>query len=388
MLSRRAFLMASGLAAESPFINGGNSVMTMEKTTMYESWNIGEMSLKNRLVASAIFEFAANDGRITEEIIHLYQKLAKGGVGLIITGMEAISSTAGLGPIMVNAAYDNYEDDMKKIVNVIHENGAKVFVQLQHAGYRTGWKFGGDTFGVCKKDVSPECTYHEATQEELRKVIDDFGKAAARCKAAGCDGVQIHSAHGFLLNSFLSPYFNHRTDNYGGNIENRARLLLEVYEAIRAQVGDNYLISVKIPFSDLTEPSITPDDCVWICKELEKRGLNMIEITAGISYDGGIASFTPFANIGNPEGKFLEGAEFVSDNVNIPVVSVCGYRSPNFIEKTLSKKKVSAISLGRPLIREPDLPTRWIYDKTKAKCISCNRCYGSKNIISCIFDNS
>lgn len=360
--------------------------MATKNTTMYEMWNIGKLSLKNRLVASAVFEFAANNGKITDKIIDLYQELAKGGVGLIITGMEAISPTAGLGPIMVNTAYDNYEDDMKKIVNVVHNNGAKIFVQLQHAGYRTGWKFGGDTLGVCEKDISPECTYHEATHEELKKIIDDFGKSAARCKAAGCDGVQIHSAHGFLLNSFLSPYFNHRTDIYGGSIENRSRLLIQVYESIRSHVGNNYIIGVKIPFSDLTEPSISPNDCIWICKELEKRGIDIIEITSGISYDGGITSFTPFENIGKPEGKFLDGAELVADNVKIPVISVCGYRSPEFIESTLAKRKVSAISLGRPLIREPDLPNRWSYDKTKAKCISCNRCYGSKEIISCIFN--
>lgn len=352
----------------------------MEK--MYEPFMIDNLKIKNRIVRSAMFEYGADDGKISERIVNLYETLAKGGSGLIITGMQSVSDGAGYGPVMVKTSYDGYVDDMKKIVNIIHKYDSKVFVQLQHVGYRTNWKMGYDTFGVNELKVSNECTYHEATQEELNKVIQEFAMSALKCKEAGCDGVQIHAAHGFLINSFLSPHFNHRNDIYGGNIENRARLLFEIYSAIRQAVGNDFLISAKIPFDDLVSDSNTSQEMLYVCKTLEEMGIDMLEISSGITMDGGESSFTPFIKR-NEEGNFLESAKLVADSLNIPIVSVCGYRTPQFIEQVLSDTSITAISLGRPLTREPDLPNRWKTDKSRALCVSCNRCFGSSDIISC-----
>lgn len=350
---------------------------------MYESFKIDNLEIKNRIVRSAMFEFAANNGKVSEEIIDLYKEVAEGGSGLIITGMQAISATSGYGPVMVETTYDGYIEDMAKIAKIAHENNSKLFVQLQHVGYRTNWSMGYDTFGVSELVVSKDCTYHEATQEEIDKVVRDFGIAAKRCKDAGCDGVQIHAAHGFLINSFLSPHFNHRTDSYGGNIENRAKLLFEIYDSIREAVGKEYLVSVKIPFSDMVEKTSTSEEMLWVCKELEKKGIDMIEVSSGITMDGSATSFTPFVKNDEPEGNFLESAKKVANEVDIPVVSVCGYRTPDGIEKVLEGTKIAAISLGRPLTKEPELPNRWKTDSSRATCISCNRCFGSQGIIAC-----
>lgn len=329
-----------------------------------------------------MFEYGADDGKISERIVNLYETLAKGGSGLIITGMQSISDGAGYGPIMVKTSYDGYVNDLKKIVDVIHKYGSQVFVQLQHVGYKTNWKMGYDTFGVSEMKVSEECTYHEATQEGLNKVIQDFAISALKCKEAGCDGVQIHAAHGFLINSFLSPHFNHRKDKYGGNIKNRARLLFEIYHAIRQTVGEDFLISAKIPFDDLVSDSSTNEEMLYVCKTLEKMGIDMLEISSGMTMDGGEASFTPFIKK-NKEGNFLESAKLVASTLKIPIISVCGYRTPQFIEHILSHSSIAAISLGRPLTREPDLPNRWKTDESPALCVSCNRCFGSSQIISC-----
>lgn len=389
MPNRRDFLKVGAMITGGMLLNGGLKVMAADTKfqKIYESWNIDNLSLKNRIVASAMFEFAADNGKIDARIFKRYDDLARGGAGLIITGMEAVSPGAAIGSSMIQTAYDSYENDMRKIADIVHEHGAKLFVQLNHAGYRTNWKNGGDRFGVCEKKVSDGCIYRQANKEDIRKVIDDFATSAERCKAAGCDGVCIHYGHGFLLNTFLSPYFNHRTDEYGGNRENRARLPLEVYDAIREKVGDDFIVVAKIPFSDLVEPSISPEDCIWICRELEKRGLDMIEVTSGISYDGGASSFTPFASVGKPQGTFLDGAEKIADNIAIPVVSVCMYRSPEFVEKTLQNGKIAAIAFGRPFVREPNLPNRWLTDVSPAKCISCNGCYTSTDFIACVFNS-
>lgn len=354
----------------------------MEK--MYEPFMIGNLRIKNRIVRSAMFEYGADEGKISSRIVELYEKVAKGGSGLIITGMQSVSEGGGYGPSMIKTCYDNYVEDMKKVADVIHKYDSKVFVQLQHVGYRTNYKMGYDTFGVSELRISDECIYHEATQKEINKLIDDFAVSALKCSEAGCDGVQIHAAHGFLINSFLSPHFNHRKDIYGGSIENRGRLLFEICKAVKKAAGNDFLIGVKVPFSDLTDDGNTENEMLYICKTLENIGVDMLEISSGITMDGGSSSFTPFVKKGN-EGCFLKSAKTAADCLHIPVISVCGYRTPEFIEKVLYETNIAAISLGRPLTREPDLPNRWKIDKSPAACVSCNKCFGSKNIIACQF---
>ena len=187
-----------------------------------------------------------------------------------------------------------------------------------------------------------------------------------------------------MINSFLSPSTNYRTDEYGGKIENRARILFEVYDAIRQAVGDDFIIGVKFPFSDLNENSIKPEESIFVCKELEKRGIDFIEVSSGMVMDNSSASFTPVVRNDN-QAPFLKYASQLACQVAIPVISVCGYRTPDMVEKALSETKISAVSFGRPLVREPNLPNRWKNDRSPAMCVSCNRCcnsFGDK-IITC-----
>lgn len=353
-------------------------------TIMYTPFQLGNIQVSNRLVASAMFEYGAENGKITEKIKKRYLSLADGGAGLIITGMHAVSASGSVAPIMVNTEYDNYVSDMRDIANTVHEKGGKIIVQLQHCGEKTCIADGYDKFAVCEKKMSETCIYHEATKTELHKVAADFAKSALRCKEAGVDGVQIHGAHGYLINTFLSPSTNYRTDEYGGKIENRSRILFEVYDAIRQAVGNDFIIGVKFPFSDLNEKSIQPEESVFVCKELEKCGINFIEISSGMVMDNSFKSFTPVVR-SNSQAPFLKYASQVANQVAIPVISVCGYRTTDVIEKALSETKISAVSFGRPLVREPNLVNRWRKDRSPAKCISCNRCcnsFGDK-IITC-----
>lgn len=352
---------------------------------MYQSFNIGNVEIKNRLVKSAMFEFGADNGKITNQIINVYKEAAEGGCGLIITGMQAVTPGGGNYPIMVQTTYDSYVSDMQKIVEEVHKCGSKIFVQLQHTGHRSFWKGGYDTFAVSDIPVNEEFSYHEATIDEINNLVKSYGVAAKKCKEAGCDGVQIHAAHGFLVNSFLSPLMNRRTDDYGGDIKNRARLLFEIYQSVRMSVGLDYPIGVKLSFDDLNGNSCTPEEMIWVAEELEKMGMEMIEVSSGMRIDGSDASFTPFLKK-DEEGCFKNSAEQIATQVKIPVISVCGYRTPEFINNTLENTNISAVSFGRALVCEPKLPERWKIDFSKAKCISCNKCYGSagKGIITCL----
>jgi 2,4-dienoyl-CoA reductase-like NADH-dependent reductase (Old Yellow Enzyme family) len=285
--------------------------------------------------------------------------------------------------MMIEMTYDRYVDDMKRIADAIHENGSLLFVQLNHAGYNTAKIPGYDRIGVSEYEASQDCSYREATPDEIGGIVEAFAKAAKRCKDAGCDGVQIHAAHGYLISTFISPYFNHRTDAYGASAENRSRILFEAYDAVRNAVGNDYAVGVKLHFSDRVSPSVTPEECLDICKKLEKRGIDMIEVSAGLSIAGNGESSSAPPIKDSEEGVFLAGAAQVAAAVGVPVVSVCGYRTPDFIEKALNETHIAAVSIGRPLVREPGLPNRWKTDRTKAVCISCNRCFGSKNILAC-----
>ena len=357
--------------------------MNKKTVSMYDPFKVGNLTIKNRLIRSATFEFGSDDGRITQRIIELYRQLAKGGSGFLISGMQAVTPSARSSPVMVETTYDQYVDDMKQVTDVVHQNGSLLFVQINHTGYKTAKIPGYDRIGVSELEVSERFNYREATPDEIQKIVEAFGKAARRCKEAGCDGVQIHAAHGYLISTFLSPYYNHRTDTYGGSIESRSRILFEVYDAVRNEVGNNYPVSVKLHFSDKVSPSITPDECIYVCKKLEECGIDMIEVSSGLSIAGnGESASSPLIKE-SQEGTFLAGAAQVANAINIPIVSVCGYRTPDFIEKALNETPVTAVSLCRPLVREPNLPNRWKTDRTKATCISCNRCFTSKDIIAC-----
>lgn len=351
---------------------------------MYTSFRLGDMEIPNRLIASAMFEYGADHGRITDKIKKHYERLAEGGAGLIITGMQAVCAAGSVAPVMVNTEYDGYVRDMKAIADAVHERGGRLIVQLQHCGGKTCQAEGYDRFAVCETKVSETCRYHEATKEELQRTAAAFGASALRCKEAGADGVQIHGAHGYLINTFLSPSTNFRTDEYGGGIENRARLLFEIYDAVRQAVGKDYIVGVKFPFADLKEPSIRPEESLFACRELEKRGIDFLEVSAGMVMDLSPASFTPAIRMEN-QAPFLKYASLAAEEVSVPVISVCGYRTPEAVEEALAKTKIAAVSFGRPFVREPDLPKWWKTDRGPAKCVSCNGCSRSfaDGILTC-----
>jgi 2,4-dienoyl-CoA reductase-like NADH-dependent reductase (Old Yellow Enzyme family) len=341
---------------------------------IFESVRLGNLAIKNRLVRSATFEFGCNgEGAITPAINEVFEELAKGEIGLIVTGMMCINRKAGSG---IEIFGDTFGEKFSAIAKTVHKLDSKIVVQLGHMGVKALLS-DKDAPPVGPSDIeAPHCKPAKGmTKEQIREHIKDYGIAALRCKEAGADGVQFHGAHGYLMSEFLSPYFNKRTDEYGGSVENRARFLFEAYDEIRARVGKTYPVLIKINYSDLVEPGISGADCVWVCGELAKRGMDGIEVSAGAGFG---AASTPCQKGFVNEGFFGDYALDVASKISAPVISTGGFRTPEAIEAWLNKGNISAIALSRPLIREPALAKRWKDgDLSKALCISCSKCFSS-----------
>lgn len=339
---------------------------------------IGGLSLKNRIVRSATLERAEN-GIITPLHKKIYTELAKGEVGLIITGMMGVGYNACIAPVMVKTYAEEFHAKFKEIAEEVHRHNCKIVVQLCHCGAYSMLLDGGD-YPICSSEREITFSGKPAkamTKAEIKQVTLDFGMAAVKCKEAGADGVQIHAAHVYLLSQFISPYFNKRQDVYGGGIENRARIVLEVYDEIRRNVGNDFPVLMKINYSDLITPGLTGDECIWVCKELEKRGISAIELSSGLCVDTKSRASQPVRDE-SQEGHFADGDLKLSSEIKVPVISVGGYRTPAVIEKHLNNGNIEAISLCQPLIREPALVNRWKQgDLSKALCISCDRCLTS-----------
>ena len=216
----------------------------------------------------------------------------------------------------------------------------------------------------------------ELTKEDILRIEDQFVEAALRAKKSGFDGVDIHSAHLTLLNQFLSPAFNKRNDEYGGNDENRARIVVEIIQKMRKVVGNDFIISIKISVNDGVEDGINEKGYLTACKLIEKAGADLIQ-TSGNYVKHKIKPNNPI---------FYEETNKISEVVNIPVVLTGGIRNMDTIEEVLGKSNIEYFGIGRPLVCEPDIIQRWEKgERCKSKCVTCNTCV-KKSIHSCVLN--
>lgn len=329
---------------------------------VFEETKLGNLTLKNRLIRSATWEgIALPDGGVTETAYEIYAELAKGGVGAIITSFTSVALNDRYFGGMMRLCDDTLISQYKKLTDLIHAEGVPVISQLAlGAYYRAG------------RQVEPD----DMTVDEIRLVIRQFVDAAVRAKQAGFDGVQIHAAHFFFLSRFVSPAVNHRTDAYGGSTENRARILLEILQGIRESTSLH--ITVKINSNDFTYGGLNEADCVAICRLLDEAGIDSIEVSGNGTSVGGIRAH-------RNEGYFVPAAAAVAEAVSCPVFAVGGFRALDTMEAVLNQTKLEALSLSRPLLREPDWPNQLQADENAvSKCVSCNACYSSK-AHKCVF---
>lgn len=248
---------------------------------LFNEINIGNLKMKNHFVRSATFEGkATEDGRPTKQIQNLYESLARANVGTIITSYSYISDYEQPNKNQLGIYKDELINDYKKITDTVHQYNSKIIMQIVHGSSN------GQGYKDIAKILGPSAIEHptskivpkEMTQEDINSVIQLFVEAGKRVKAAGFDGVQIHCAHGYLLAQFISPIFNHRTDTYGGSVENRLRIVLEIYYAMRKELGD-FPIWIKMNSSDEEDNGLTNDDFIEMAKLLSLAGIDAIEIS-------------------------------------------------------------------------------------------------------------
>lgn len=352
---------------------------------MHEPGLIGRISAPNRIIRSATFENPLDENhRFVQSLSTVYEALADGRAGVIITGMIGVNEFAPVGPGMLHSEVPDFVSGMKELADRVHSRGGRLVAQINHCGLKA-FKSGPDDWHWAPSDgvTRDGRPARQMDTGSIARLVNDFAATAARCREAGLDGVQIHAAHGYLLSEFLSPHFNTRQDEYGGDIKGRSRVVFEVYKAVRQAVGPEYPVWIKIHGSDLVPDGLQEDEFYWVGEQLDKTGMDAIEVSSGIWLDDA-SSCAPKMKKSDPEGTFGRFALALAEKVSASVISVAGYRTPTGIQSWLDKGKIQGISLCRPLISEPKLVRRWQDgDDNPARCISCNKCFQYETGFSC-----
>ena len=313
---------------------------------------IKNIELNNRLVMPPMATAkSGDDGRVTQQLLQYYDEKTQGGyIGLVITEHSFISQEGKASRGQLSISRDEDIDGLSKLAATIHKNHSKAIAQINHAG------------GAAKEEVTgcpplsasavrfPRADAHapfpkEMSREDINKVIRDFADAARRVKDAGFDGVELHSAHAYLLNQFYSPLVNKRNDAYCGyNIEGRLRLHLEVIQAVRQAVGEDYLVALRLGASDYMPGGSTIEDSVLAAKEFEKAGIDLLDISGGFCF---------YTNpLSKEQGYFNEITDRIKRNVSIPVILTGGITQAQAAEKLLQEKRADLIGVGRAILKD------------------------------------
>jgi 2,4-dienoyl-CoA reductase-like NADH-dependent reductase (Old Yellow Enzyme family) len=347
-------------------------------SNLFEPGEINGMKLNNRFVRSATWEgMAADDGSCTPKLISLMAELARGGVGLIISSHSYVQKAGQAGPGQIGIHSDDMMPGLKKMTAAVHDQRGKIVCQLAHAGFFANAKLSGQT-PIAPSNVEgiAKGPRKEMTPQDIDGVIKAFAAAAGRAKSAGFDGIQIHGAHGYLLSEFISPMFNLRTDEYGGSIENRTRLPLEVFKAIRTAVGNDYPVLIKLNSKEFVDNGLTPEEFVQVGKMLAEAGIDAIEVSGGLAISAKTLPSQLGINKEDKEAYFQEEAQALKKQTAVPIILVGGNRSFHVAERIVEEGVADYISMSRPLIREPHLINRWkAGDLTKSACVSDNMCF-------------
>lgn len=312
---------------------------------------IHQLTIKNRLVLPpmAIAKAGAQD-EVSDKAVDYYAQRAKlSGIGLIITEHLYIHKQGKAHPGQMSIATDEGIDSLKRLTDAIHREDVKVFAQISHAGTAASSAVTGAV------PVGPSAVFHpnqrkdlpeELTKDQIQEIVGLFAEAAIRAKKASFDGVEIHSAHGYLLNQFYSPLYNHRTDEYGcDTMENRIRMHMEIIRAIRGALGEEYPIAIRMGGCDYQDGGTSVADTVEACKLLEKSGADLLDITGGMN---------GFIRPGHTEaGYFREISTAVKNQVNIPVLLTGGVKSVEDAEALLQDQCADMIGIGRVLLKNP-----------------------------------
>ena len=346
----------------------------------FTPYRIKTLVLPNRSVRSAVWEgMAGDDGRVTPRLIDTLVRLARNRVGLIITGHAYVDPQGQAGPWQLGAYSDDLLDGLGHMAEAVHRADGRICLQLAHAGGHAAVRLTGkEALGpsVFEGRFGGRCQAMSA--EDIGTVIQAMATAARRACAAGFDAVQIHAAHGYLLSQFLSPATNRRRDQYGGSLENRARLVCDVIRAVRTAIGPDHPVLVKMNSEDFVASGFQQEDMLRVADLAAQAGVDAVELSGGLVTN---PQETHCARKANPtnhaeEVYYRQAAEAFKQATKLSLILVGGIRSFAVAEKLITDGTADLIAFGRPLIAEPNLIRRWQDGRREvAACLSCNRCY-------------
>jgi 2,4-dienoyl-CoA reductase-like NADH-dependent reductase (Old Yellow Enzyme family)/thioredoxin reductase len=343
---------------------------------LFSPYKIGTLELANRIVMAPMATYyGTSDGYVTDRNIAYYAERARGGVGYITMEHTAVAPNGRAGIGMPCLYDDSYVPGIARLIDAVHREGAKIVVQLNHGGRQALEKF---SLGEDKQIVAPSgipCPImggnpRELTVDEIRGLVDAFVGAAVRAKQAGADGVELHMAHGYLMCSFLSPFSNRRTDEYGGDLPRRMQFPLEVLEGVREGVGKDYPVVCRFSADGYVEGGITSDDGLEIGGALAAHGADALSVTAGSR----VAFHHMIAPYYQPRGNLIHLAEAVKQRVAVPVMGVGRIPDPRLAEEMLQAGKADLIVFGRAFLADPHWPNKareGRFDEI-IPCIACN----------------
>jgi 2,4-dienoyl-CoA reductase-like NADH-dependent reductase (Old Yellow Enzyme family) len=345
---------------------------------LFEPGKIGCMEVKNRILMAPLGHFSADAGSPTSRTIDYYVERAKGGAGLIFTGGCSIVREARI-PGMFWLYDDKFIPKLTELTQAVHAHGAKIATHLVHFGKVLsdenfpipGW----EKDPVCASAipwVSNDLVPREATRDDIRNLTESFALAALRSKKAGFDAVELMLGHGYMMSSFLSPFTNKRTDEYGGSVENRARFACETITRIREEVGDDFSISVRFSASEYLEGGITLEDTLHQIPYFIKAGADVLHVSASATE----TTEWQFLCYLYPDAAIVDLAAAVKQVSTVPVIAVGKITNPWLANQILEDGKADYIALGRPLMADPYWPNKVQEDKFEdvCQCIYCNNC--------------
>lgn len=391
--------------------------MSKEDSILFKPLTIGKLTIPGRVIKAATSETRADkDGFATQSHIDFYLPIAKGGTPLIITGNIYVSPEGKSTPMQMGVENDTRIPALSRLVDAVHPQGTKIFAQLSHSGREIVPAFAGLPEAVSASDVTDLSTGtrpRALTVPEIERIVERWGDAAGRCKAAGFDGIQIHAGHGYLISQFLTPYTNRRTDQYGGSLENRVRLLREILASIRTRVGRDFPVIMKLNGSDYLplRAGLKTPELVEIARILEHDGLDAVEVSVGHYESGfpvvrgtfgrclrnmvqGSVRFLPGVRrvlftvfwpvialvcnlIWRPyEGYNLRYARHFKKALSIPVLCVGGFLTRAEMEAAIDQGLCDAVSIGRGFIANPFLYRQLRDGRPGPRCVDCNACIG------------
>ncbi|MDO9517545.1 MAG: NADH:flavin oxidoreductase [Methanosarcinaceae archaeon] len=347
---------------------------------VFDSIDVGEINLKNRIVFPAYHSnFSNADGSVSDKLIDFYNAIAKGGCALIFTGAIVVSSDSVAFDRVMRIDDDRYISGLSKLFSEIEKNGAVPAVQLIHYGRQalnavTGHDLIAPSAIPCPLMSQFDPNYHvrEMTLADIERVRNDFINATVRAADAGVKVVEIHAAHGYLLNEFLSPYSNYRKDDYGGSLENRIRLIVEILEGIRSKLGSKIAISVRVSGDEFVDGGLKPSDYKEIIPILEHAGMDMLDVSVGV-YESA-EKIIPAPDLGKE--PFVDIAAELKQYATVPVCTVGSILSLSAAESIISSGKADLVAIGRAQVADYELVNKSLAGRENEirQCTQCGKC--------------